>query len=133
MAWHDTLSKKYQTRKPNKYGAEKVKIGTRTYDSKGECEFHGVLNLMERGGLINNIRHHPPALHLTGNVNYKIDYIFFDIKRNMDIGAEFKGIMTERFKVICQLWPEHGPIPMQIWAKKGNRIYMVKEISGKSA
>jgi hypothetical protein len=129
--WHYSLTKKYQTRRGNKYGAEKVKDGTRTYDSKGECEMHGILRLMERAGLVSDIRHHPAAISLTGKVKYKIDYTIFDEKRKRKIGVEYKGFETERFKIICQIWPDHGPFPLQIWSKKGNRIFMVKEIKGK--
>lgn len=125
------LSKRHQIRRGNKYGAEKVKDGARTYDSKLEHEMHGLLKLMERAGLIKNIRHHPAAIELIGKVKYKIDFIVFDIKRGMDIGIEAKGIETERFKVICQMWPACGPMPMQVWKKERNRLYMVKEIGGK--
>lgn len=131
MSWHHSLSKKHQVRKSNKYGAEKVKDGARTYDSKMEYEMHAVLKLMERAGQVRNIRHHPAAIQLTEHVTFKIDYIVYDTVRATDIGVEVKGMWAERFRVICQLWPEFGPFPMQVWGKRFGKLFMLKEIKGK--
>lgn len=131
MAWHDALSKKHQTRRPNKYGAVKVKDGKNTYDSKGEAEMHGTLKLMEKAGLIKDIVHHPAAVSITRFVKYKPDFIYFEIKRQTFVYVDFKGVMGERFSVICNLWKEFGVLPLQIWKKNGNRMYLHKEIIGK--
>lgn len=128
--WHDELTKKYQTRRGNKYGAQKVTVGRETYDSKGEHEMHGTLTLMERGGLLRDILHHPPAVDITRFVNYKPDFRYFEIKRGTIVYVDFKGLMTERFKVIKNLWKEFGKVPLQIWVKVGGRITMIEEITG---
>lgn len=125
------LTKAHQTRRPNKYGAEKVKDGTRTFDSKLEHEMYALLLLMERQKLISNVRHHPAAISLTSRVRFKIDFIVFEKKRQMDIGVEAKGIDNPRWRVIKQLWPDFGPMPMQVWKKAGNRLFMSEEIKGK--
>ena len=130
-AWHDSLSKKHQARRANKFHAVKVKDSHGSFDSKAEREMHSLLMLMEKGGLVSNIRHHPPAVQLTRFVKWKVDWIVFDEKKKEDIYVEFKGKETERFHVILQLWPEFGPGRLQIWTKKGNRIFMYKELEGK--
>ncbi len=126
------LSKAHQTRRKNKYGAEKVTVGPHTYDSKLEHETHEILKLMERGGELRNVRHHPAAIHLIGNLKFKVDFIAFDVKRGIDIAIDSKGISDLRFQAICQVWPGCGPMPLQIWSrnKTTKRIGLVKEIKG---
>lgn len=130
-SWHESLTKKHQTRKKNKYGAEKIIVGPHTYDSKLEHEMHMTLKLLERSGEIKDIRHHPGAVQLTRFVKYKPDFLIFDIKRNIEIFIESKGFDGERWRVIRNLWREFGPKPLQVWRKSGNRVFMAEEIRGK--
>ena len=127
MSWHNPLSKKHQARRSNKYGAKRVEISGESYDSKLECEMHGLLKLMERGGLINNIRRQV-VVQLTRFVKWRADFVVFDVKRNADIIVEAKGFESERWKVLLQLLPEFSPMVVQIWCKKGSKLAMTKEI-----
>lgn len=130
--WSDDLTKKYQTRRPNKFGAQKVSQGGRTYDSKGEHAFHGMLLLLERAGEIRDIVHHPAAVQLTRYVTYKPDFVWFEIKRQIQVYGEFKGMLGERYRIIKNLWREFGPYPLQEWKRNGERFFMTEEIEGKT-
>lgn len=130
MSWHDSLSKKFQTRKPNKFGAEKVTSGGRTFDSGSEHEMFETLKLMERGGLIKEIVHHPGEIALTRFVSYHPDFRVFDVKRQTYLYIEFKGFKSPEWRIKRNLYREFGKLPLQIWKKEKNRIYLHEEIIG---
>lgn len=88
---------------------------------------HATLKLMENAGLINNIRRQV-VVQLTRFVKWRSDYVVYDVQRKQDIIIEAKGYEDLRWKVILQLLPEFSPMIVQIWCKKGGRLYMKKEI-----
>ena len=121
------LSKAFQTRRSHKYNAKRTVIAGESYRSKLESEVHATLKLMERAGKINNIRREQ-AIHLTPSITHKLDFLVFDIERGIDIGIEAKGISDGVWSVKKRLYKDLGPFPIQIWMKKGNRVYMDEEI-----
>lgn len=126
--WFSPLTKSFQTRRANKYNAEKIKDGSRTFDSKFEYELFNMLKLMERAGEIKNIRHHPAPIRITPSVSWKADFIVFDVKLNKDVIVEAKGFEGERWRVIRQLLNDLSQFDVRVYKKKGNRIFLHEEI-----
>jgi hypothetical protein len=54
--------------------------------------------------------------------------VVFDVKRNMDIGVEAKGMTDGTWAVKQNLYKDFGPFPLQVWMKQGGRVFMFKEI-----
>jgi hypothetical protein len=127
MNWAKPLTKKHQTRRANKYDAQRFDIAGESFDSKLEAEVYATLKLMERGGLIKNIRRQV-TIQLTSRVKWRADFLVFEVKRAQDVIIEAKGFVDQRFRVILQLLPEFSPMIVQIWMKKGSRVFMFKEI-----
>lgn len=121
------LSKSYQTRRTHKYNAKRVDIEGETYRSGLEAEVHAYLKLLERAGEIKNIRREVP-IRLTPSVSHKLDYVVFDVKRGIDIGIECKGFEEGQWLVKKNLYKDFGPFPLQIWMKKGGKVFIFKEI-----
>lgn len=126
-AWHQALSKKFQARRSNKYGAKRIEVAGESYDSKAEHEMHTLLKLREKAGDIKNIRRQM-VIQLTRFVKWRADFVVFSIKKDQDVIVEFKGLEDARFRVIKQLIREFAPMPVEIWKKQGNRIYLDQEI-----
>jgi len=128
MAWHEALSKKYQTRKGHKYKAQAVSIAGDDYRSKLESEVHGMLKLLERAGKIKNIRREQ-TIQITPSIKHKLDFVVFDIERGVDIGIEAKGFEDSRWTTVAQAYKDFAPMPIQVWKKDKGRVFMFKEIA----
>lgn len=121
-SWHHPLTK-------NKYGAKRTTNDGRSFASKLESNVYSMLKLMERGGLIKNIRCQQ-TVELTPRVKYKSDFTVFDIKLDQDVWVEAKGFEGERWRVIRNLWLDLGPGLLRVYKQKGNRIYLHEELRG---
>lgn len=121
------LTKKYQARRGNKYGAKAVVVNGERFDSQGEREMHQLLLLMERGKLISNIRRQQ-TIPLVGKFKVKIDWVVFDHELQCDVAIEFKGYDTERWICVKQAWEGCAPLPLRVYKKQGNRIFMYEEL-----
>lgn len=123
------LSKSYQVRRGSKYGAKRV-AATETeggYRSGLEVEMHATLRLLERSGLIRNIRREQ-SIQLTPSISHKIDFVVFNIKRGCDVGIEAKGAEDRDWSLKQRLYNDFGPLPVEVWKKEKGRLMMTKEI-----
>jgi hypothetical protein len=102
---------------PNKYGATKVTIDGKTFDSKREYTRYGVLVMKQKAGLISGLQHHPPAYPLEVNGTkigrYQPDFVYFDNDVGHSIVEDVKSPMTKkleayrlRIKVFRALYPD---------------------------
>lgn len=85
-----------------KYGAKRVGA----YDSKKEATRAYQLDMMQRGGLIRDLRHHVKlaletpdrAIQIktpTGRVmQYEADFVYWDIAKNQEVIEDVKGMDT---------------------------------------
>lgn len=128
--WNKNLSKLHQTRRRSRTQAVRTVFKDRSFASRGEAEMAGLILMMQKAKEIRDIRYQV-KIPLTPGCRFTIDFVVFHIARNIDIGIEFKGREFERWLVIKQLWPDLGPMPMQVWVKKGDRLKMDQEIQGK--
>jgi hypothetical protein len=123
------LSKGYQCRgkgSKSKYKNEPISIGSENYRSGLESEVHATLKLMERGGLIRNIRREQ-CIELFPGQTHKIDFMFFDIKRDTDIFLEAKGDVDPTWAEKLKAYRAFSSNPLQVWTKAKGRVGMNKE------
>lgn len=130
LSWHDALSKKHQLRgkKKNKYKAERTALG---FPSKLEETHYADLLYREKAGIVRDIERQA-RVQLTPGVAWKCDFKCFDIALGREVWEESKGVVTERFSVIKQLWPDFGPGLLRIYIGRGGRVWCREEIEGKT-
>lgn len=87
--------------KKNKYGNQKVNTNLGKFDSKFEFAKYNELILLERAGLISNLKRQVkiPLLCDEARISYIADFVYFDTKRGCIIIADAKGFKTEVFKI----------------------------------
>lgn len=103
----------------NKYGAKRAvdHLG-RSYASTAEKDRAEELMLLELAGEITGLQAQP-VVRLAGSVNYKPDFRYLEGTR--EIFEDVKGVVTERFSVICQLWPKWGPATLRVTERSNRR------------
>jgi hypothetical protein len=102
----------------NKYGAKRATDGARWYASTAERDRAVELRQMEAVGLISALALQVP-IRLAGSVTYRADFVYQEDGRL--IVEDVKGVVTERFAVVCQLWPLWGEGVLRITARGGRR------------
>lgn len=120
-------------RRPNKYGARRaVDHQGRSYASTAEKDRAEELLLLEQAGEISELTAQP-VVRLAGSVNYRPDFRYTEGSRV--IFEDVKGVVTERFAVICQLWPKWGPATLRITQRSGRKagFRVTREILPKQA
>lgn len=107
-----------QARKGNKYHAKKARgltSGT-LYDSMGERDRAEYLKKQEIDGEISDLSEHP-KVHLSKFHSYKPDFTYIENGRR--VFEDFKGAVTDRFRINCNLWRERGPGVLRITKRQG--------------
>lgn len=99
-----------ETRK-SKYGAQKTTVNGITFDSKKESERYASLLLLERAGVISNLKLQPRFLLQEGFVyqghkERKIEYVAdFQYEKNGEVIVEdVKGMKTDVYKLKRKLF-----------------------------
>jgi hypothetical protein len=111
----------------NKYRAVKCEMDGIRFDSLGERECYTILKLLQGANKIKDLRVHVTT-HLLPRISHKTDFCFFDIQKQCLVWAEFKGMETERWRVIKKLWSLFGPGPLRVFKQIRHRISQVEEI-----
>jgi hypothetical protein len=78
------------------------------FASKFEADGYRDLLLMEAAGLIRDIRMQV-TFRLTPSFKWKADFQYFDLLLNQYVVLERKGVMSDRFRCVLQLWKDFGP------------------------
>lgn len=107
----------------NKFGA--VRCGG--FDSGLERDYYKVLLLKEVAEQVSDLRVHP-TVELEPGIKYKADFSFIEDGRR--VWVDTKGVMGERFRLICRIWALHGPGPLRIVKRKNDRFYIARTIQG---
>ena len=112
--------------KQPKYHNQRTVYGGRVYASKAEVAEAYRLDLEMRAGTIFRWEPQPqPVVLGPSGVLFKTDFLVYvtpDLKSFYY--KEVKGVVTQRFRVIKQLWKIHGPAPLHvIYRKKTEVIY----------
>lgn len=101
-----------------KYGAKKVDLDGRRFDSKLEASVYQLLKLRERAGEITDLRCQVQVLLTKASIILKPDFAFTDVKTGAPMYAEAKGFETAEWRLKLRLWRHYGPAPLEVW--KGN-------------
>lgn len=118
-------------RRSSKYGAKRTTIGARTFDSKGEAYRASQLAILERAGKLSDLQHQVTFRLTDAAIGYRADFTYQENGRL--VAEDFKGVETERFRMIKKLWAHYGPCLLRITKRKGARVSVVQEIPGGKA
>ena len=92
--------------KRSKYGNKKCEIGGEKYRSKREANRHQALLLLERAGLLENLRREvpfvlAPAVRINGRgrpaLRYFADFVY--VQGGVEIVEDAKGVRTEGYRI----------------------------------
>jgi hypothetical protein len=96
----------------HKYGARKVTVDGITFDSRGEANRYGELRLMERAGLIRDLKLQPEFTLVDAftdaegkrwrAIRYRADFQYVEAGRT--VVEDFKGLETATFKLKRKLF-----------------------------
>lgn len=87
--------------------------------STGESRRCDTLHLYQKAKEIKGLEIHP-TIELVQGMKYKPDFLYFEDGKR--IYEDFKGVSTDRFRIICKLWSFHGTGTLRISGdKKANR------------
>ena len=98
------------------------------FGSKVERDYGLILAARQLAGEITGLRCHP-TFHLgPARISYKADFGCFE--NGMAIAIEVKGVMTERFRMVCRLWAVHGPCELRVVRRcRGQGMKVVQAIA----
>ena len=113
----------------NKYGAIRTRDAfcrNRWFDSKGEADRGADLRLLERAGEISELQFQV-TFHLTeARVSYRADFVYRE--KGRIVAEDFKGVETDRFRLIRQLWRVYGPCLLRVTKRRRKGFAVVEEI-----
>lgn len=90
-----------KTKGKSKYGNQKIEIDGIKFDSKREAGRFLELRMMERAGLVKDLKLQVPfELNEDGKFSYKYiaDFTYFDVQKNETIVEDAKGAKTVTYK-----------------------------------
>ena len=100
----------------NKYKAKTVKRDGVTYRSEAEADRNTDLRGLHRAGEV-VAWFRQVKVRLADSVDYTADFLVISGKPGGITTVhleDVKGVMTARFKVVVNMWPKHGPLPLSI-------------------
>ena len=110
----------------NKFGAKRTMLAGRSFDSRAEALRGQQLLLLERAGEISGLRFQYTFRLTEAEITYRADFIY--IEKGRLIAEDVKGVMTDRFRLVCKLWQVYGPCALRITKRKGERFLLAREI-----
>lgn len=97
----------------SKYHATKTVVDGITFDSKREAKRYSELKLMERAGVIKELRRQVryeliPAFDVAGKhyrpTSYVADFVYVDTKTGKEVVEDVKGMRTPLYRVKAKLF-----------------------------
>jgi hypothetical protein len=99
----------------------------RSFASKGERDCFEMLKLLERAGKIDTIECQVTT-PLTGGINHKTDFRYWDLKESEHVWVEYKGFIDQRWRDIKKLWRLFGPGRLKVYGGYGLKMKLMDEI-----
>jgi hypothetical protein len=100
----------------NKFSNKKVNHAGMRFDSKLEKSVYDMLAMMERGGAISELQHHPGTVFLTpARVQMRPDFRFKEKGSDEYCFAEAKGFQTPEYRIKRRLWTVFGPGKLYVY------------------
>ena len=101
----------------NKYHAKRCEFEGIKFASKGEMHCYQNLRFLEKAGYLKDIECHV-IVNLVAGIGHKTDFRFYDVKCQTLVYAEFKGMKTDRWRLIKKLWKVFGPAELRVYVEK---------------
>lgn len=100
-------------------GVKRRRYNDRVYDSQFEREVAEWLNVSGQ-----NIAVIPqPSVYLRPHDTYKPDFLVVPADGSRPYFVEVKGMVTRRFKRLMEMWPDYGPLDMEVWTRSSSGIH----------
>ena len=116
----------------NKYRAKPCEVNGQRCASGGEGLRYKLLLLLEKAGEIQDLKFQSPVIRLTlAEITYRPDYTYWE--KGQFIVEDFKGVMTDRFKLVMKLYPFYGVGTLRVTQRAGNGFRVAKEIRANNA
>lgn len=114
---------------PHKYGAKPERREGRYFASGAEADYVAEVRLRERLGEVVDVELQPKVVLVAG-ITYKPDLVFTETATGVRKFIEVKGVVTDRFRLICKLWRYSGPGLLVVVKRKSKRsgFQTVREI-----
>ena len=106
--------------------ARRTSVGPRTYDSHGEACRAVQLQLLQRASEISDLQYQVTFKLTDAEITYRADFTYQDKGRM--VAEDFKGVETERFRLIKKLWAHYGPCLLRVTKRSGKGFRVVQEI-----
>lgn len=123
-----TFREKYGKAKTNKYKAQKTTIEGEHFPSKFEAAGWMLFRSRERAGNVRSLRRYETVRLSDAGITYKPDWSYIDVATDAKVFVEMKGVVTDRFRLICKLWRAYGPAPLEIYKGTHRKIYLAETI-----
>lgn len=95
------------------------------FPSRLEAEVYIYLKHEEKQGCLKILDRQVTVVLTKAKIRYRPDFKIQYAHGPISF-VEAKGVETERFKLIKQLWRVYGPEPLEIFKKKNGRIQLVE-------
>ena len=113
----------------NKYGAIRTRDpldAARSFDSQGEAARANCLRLLQRGGEISDLQFQVTFRLTEAGIGYRADFVY--VEKGRTVAEDFKGVETERFRLICRLWRFYGPCLLRVTKRHRGGFRVAQEI-----
>jgi hypothetical protein len=104
----------------NKYGAKRTIVDGQSFPSQGEANWYLIQRWREKIGDISEFQRHGTVRLGEAKISYKPDGNF--MKQGKRAWGEYKGVETDRFRIIRKLWLAVGPGHLEIWKHNPPRL-----------
>ncbi len=130
-AYREYLRLKKLGRGKNKYNAKRTEIRGEAvgFPSRGEADAFQYFKKLEAIGVISALRRYPTVRLTAAEISYKPDWEYLDVGTGERRMVDFKGVETERFRLIKRLWKHYAEHPLEVW--RGNPPQLSETIKPK--
>jgi hypothetical protein len=121
--------------RPNRFGsvAKKVVVAGEAFPSGLEGRTWGLLLRLVEAGYYRDLARYP-SVELLPGLRWKVDFTMVRTATGEREYAEAKGVESERYKVLIQVWRTLGPGKLTIYkADRRGNPYVAEEIIPKGA
>lgn len=112
----------------NKYNAHPTVFMGMHFPSKLEAAGYAMLWAREQAGEISDLARQPTIRFKALDISYKADAVYFNKTQGRAVYVEFKGVLTDRWRLIKKIWKVMGPGPLEVYRGTASRLRLVETI-----
>jgi len=129
--WSDCLTKEHQlrgkTKKSPRTNAVRSHCGLHSHMSGAERDCCLYFQMLEKVGYLKILKVQPNVLLTDAKIRVIPDWLL-EFKDGSQRYADMKGFETQSWGRNKRLWKFYGPLPMEVWKKKGDVFYISETI-----